>query len=230
MALKINRTTQRVLRGIGIVLLILAVICMAKVFFWEKDYYRNKTGEERAVADVPITRVISALNPSEEKPTDKEMAEYQVEKETPRYLDIERLKVHARVQISEVDTNGLLAVPNNIYDASWYSGSGKPGSNSYIIISGIHSTKNKKGIFANLDSLEEGDIITLENGAGDKFAYAVKEINVISDQKDSDQVLAKLQTRLNQTETLSLVTVKTGGANQEFESLVMLRANPVEQD
>ncbi len=225
MALKINRTTQRVLKGIGIVLLVIAVTFMAKTFIWEKDYYRTKTGEKRAVADAPITRIISALNPSEKKPTDKELSEYQVEREFPRYLDIERLKIHARVQMSKVDTNGLLAVPNNIYDANWYSGSSKPGHNGYIIISGIHSTKSNKGIFANLDSLEVGDIIKIENGAGDTFKYEVKEINIVSDQKDSNSVLAKMQTRLNQSETLSLVTVKTNSANQEFESLVMLRAN-----
>ena len=225
MALKINRTTQRVLKGIGIVLLIVLVLCMGKILIWETNYYHNKTSEERAVADVPITRVVSALNPSEEKPTDKEIAEYQVEKETPRYLDIERLKIHARIQISEVDTNGVLAVPNNIYDASWYSGSNKPNHGGYIIISGIHSTKDKKGIFASLDSLEEGDEIVIEVGSGDKYTYEVKEINIVSDQKDSDQVLAKMQTRLNQKETLSLVTVKTSGSDQEFESLVMLRAN-----
>ncbi|MBR5670145.1 class F sortase, partial [Candidatus Saccharibacteria bacterium] len=144
--------------------------------------------------------------------------------DTPRYLDIERLKIHARIQISEVNTNGLLATPNNIYDASWYSGSSKPGHNGYIIISVIHSNGSNKGIFANLDSLEKGDIIKIENGAGDTYQYKVEEINVISDQNDSDDVLAKMQTRLNQAETLSLVTVKTNSSNQEFESLVMLRA------
>ena len=224
MALKINRTTQRVLRGIGIVLLIIVIASMAKIFIWEKDYYRNKSGEERAMADVPITRIVSAINPSEKEPTAKEISEYQVEKDTPRYLDIERLKIHARIQISEVNTNGLLATPNNIYDASWYSGSSKPGHNGYIIISGIHSNGSNKGIFANLDSLEKGDIIKIENGAGDTYQYKVEEINVISDQNDSDDVLAKMQTRLNQAETLSLVTVKTNSSNQEFESLVMLRA------
>lgn len=228
MALKINRTTQRVFKGIGIVLLIVLVLAMGKIFIWETDYYRSKTGEERATPDVPIERVVSALNPSEEKPSEKEIASYQVEKDAIRYLDIERLKIHARVQISEVDTNGILAVPNNIYDANWYAGSSYPGQNGYIIISGIHSTKNNKGIFADLDSLEKDDEIVLETGAGDKYTYQVKEINIISDQKDSNNVLAKMQTRLNSKETLSLVTVKNSSTKQEFESLVMLRANPKE--
>ena len=224
MALKINRTTQRVLKSIGIVLLIAVVAVMFKILIWEDGYYKNKTGEQRAVADVPITQIVSALNPSEKQPSKEEIDKYQVQKEEPRYLDIKRLDIHARALISEVDTNGILAVPGNIYDVNWYSGSSKPGHNGYIIFSGIHSGKTKKGVFANLDSLEKGDEITIENGAGDKYTYQVKEVNIISDQKDSDTVLAKMQTRLDDKETLSLVTVKTGGNKQEFESLVMLRA------
>jgi len=224
MALKINRTAQRVLKGIGIVLLVVVIIIMVKILIWEDSYYKNKTGEERAVADVPITQIVSALNPSEEQPTKAEIDKYQVQKEEPRYLDIKRLDIHARALISEVNTNGILAVPGNIYDVNWYSGSSKPGHNGYIIFSGIHSGKNKKGVFANLDSLERGNEITIENGAGDKFVYEVREVNIISDQKDSDNVLAKMQTRLDDKETLSLVTVKTSGSQQQFESLVMLRA------
>lgn len=224
MALKINRTTRRVIKGIGIVLLVVVVVCMIKILIWENSYYKSKTSEERATPDVPITQVVSVLNPSEDKPTQEQIDQYQVQKEEPRYLDIKRLDIHARVLVSEVDTSGILAVPDNIYDANWYSGSSKPGKGGYIVISGIHSGKTQKGIFANLDSLEKGDEIAIETGAGDKYTYQVEEINVISDQKDSDEVLAKMQTRLGSQETLSLVTVKTSGSQQKFESLVMLRA------
>ena len=224
MALKINRTTQRVIKGIGIVLLIAIIAVMLKILAWEDNYYKNKTGEERAIADVPITQIVSAINPSEKQPSKDDIDKYQVQKEEPRYLDIKRLNIHARALISEVDTNGILAVPDNIYDVNWYSGSSEPGHNGYIIFSGIHSSNDKKGVFADLDSLEQGDEITVENGSGEKFTYQVKEVNIISDQNDSDTVLAKMQTRLDDKETLSLVTVKTNNNNQQFESLVMLRA------
>lgn len=224
MALKINRTAQRVFKGIGIVLLVILVACMLKILIWESSYYRNKSSETRAAADAPITRIVSALNPDETKPTDKEIANYQVEADKPRYLDIKRLNVHARVQISSVNTNGLLSVPNNIYDTSWYSGSSRPGHGGYIIVSGVGIANNSKGVFANLDSLEQDDEIVLEVGLGDKYTYQVKEINIVSDEKDTESTLAKLQKRLDQKETLSLVTLKTSGADQKFESLVMLRA------
>ena len=224
MALKINRTTQRVIKGIGIVLLIVVIAMMLKILVWEDNYYKSKSSEQRAIADVPITQIVSAFNPSDKQPTKDEISKYQVQKEEPRYIDIKRLDIHARTIITEADTNGILAVPNNIYDVNWYSGSSKPGQNGYIIMSGIHSSKDKKGVFADLDSLEENDEITIENGAGDKYTYIVKEINIISDQKNSNAVLAKMQTRLDDKETLSLVTVKTTDSRQTFESLVMLRA------
>lgn len=224
MALKINRTTQRVIRGIGIVLLICLIACMAKILIWETSYYRNKSSEQRATADAPITRIVTVINPDKKKPTDKEINEYQVEADKPRYIDIKRLNIHARVQVSSVDTNGLLSVPNNIYDASWYSGSSRPGHGGYIILSGVGTAKTAKGVFADLDSLEKGDEITLQVGIGDKYTYEVKEINIVSDEKDSEATLAKLQKKLDQKETLSLVTLKTSGAEQKFDSLVMLRA------
>lgn len=224
MALKINRTTQRVIRGIGIALLIVIVVIMAKILIWEAGYYRSKTSEERAPADVPITRVVSALTPDESKPTDSEIAKYQVESDKPRYLDIPRLNIHARVQISAVNTNGLLAVPDNIYDANWYSGSSKPGHGGYIVISGISATKSAKGIFANLDSMEKDDEIVIETGIGNQYTYLIKEINIVSAGKEADETIAKLQSRLDQKETLSLITTKASNAQQEYESLVMLRA------
>ena len=74
MALKINRTTRRVIKGIGIALLIILVAIMLKILVWENNYYKTKTGEERAMADVPITQIISALNPSETEPTAEDIA------------------------------------------------------------------------------------------------------------------------------------------------------------
>ena len=224
MALKINRTTRRVIKGIGIVLLIIVVAIMLKILIWENNYYKTKTGEQRAMADVPITQIISAINPSENEPSKDEVAKYQVEKDAPRYITIQRLGITARVIKAEADTNGILSTPDNIFDANWHSGSSAPGEGGCVIISGIHSGKTKQGIFANLDSIEKSDEIVIENGSGDKYRYEVKEINIISDQKDSDKTLVKVQSRVEGKETLSLVTVKTRKNSNEFESLVMLRA------
>jgi len=222
MALKINRKVQYVLRGIGIVLLLILILGMVKILVWEHDYYGNKGSEERAPADVAITSMATIFNPSTKKPTDQEFSEYQVEADTPRFIDIERLDIHAIVERSVVETAGVLPLPENIHNAAWYSGSGKPGQNNYIIISGIHSFNNKNGLFANLDSLEQGDKIIIETGSGNKYTYAVKEITMISD-GDAERQLPYMQRRIDDQETLSLITAKSNESG-EYNSFVMLRA------
>ena len=222
MALKINRKVQYILKGIGIVLLLILIVGMIKILVWEHNYYTTKSSEERAAADVAITSMATIFNPSTIKPNDKDFENYQVEADTPRFIDIERLGIHAMVERSVVETAGVLPLPDNIYNAAWYSGSGKPGQNNYIIISGIHSFDKKKGLFANLDSLEQGDKILIETGSAKKYTYEVKEITMISD-GDAEQQLPYMQRRIDDQETLSLITAKSNESG-EYNSFVMLRA------
>lgn len=226
MALKINRKVQYILKGIGIVLLLILIVGMAKILIWEHDYYTNKSSEERAPADVAITSMATIFNPSTIKPNDKDLAQYQVEADTPRFIDIERLDIHAMVERSVVETAGVLPLPDNIYNAAWYSGSGKPGQGNYIIISGIHSFDKKKGLFANLDSLEQGDKIIIETGSAKKYTYEIKEITMISD-GDAERQLPYMQRRIDDQETLSLITAKSNESGS-YNSFVMLRSVLVE--
>ena len=50
MALKINRKLQNILRVIGWAVLAVLIVCMAKIFIWERNYYNTKTGEPRSRA------------------------------------------------------------------------------------------------------------------------------------------------------------------------------------
>ena len=227
MALKINRKVQYVLKGIGIVLLLILVYCMAKILIWERNYYDTKSSEERAQADVAITSVATIDNPAIMKLSEDDFTTYQVEADTPRFLDIERLGIHTIIERSVVETAGVLPTPDSIYTAAWYSGSGKPGQNNYIIISGIHSFRGMNGIFANLDSLEKDDKITIETGGGARYTYAVKEITMISD-GDAERQLPYMQRRIDDQETLSLITATTTEAG-DYNTFVMLRAVLVEK-
>ena len=169
-----------------------------------------------------VTKIETVLSPSEFEPTEKEVAEYQTGANTPRYLDIPRLEVHARVRESAVDMN-TLPMPNTIYDAAWFSGSGMPGFGGDILISGLSRGKTKPGIFANLDSLENGDEITIERGDGEKYTYQVADLQII-DAEDAENKLSGAQRRIDDKETLSLITVRASEDNSEYESIVMLRA------
>ena len=222
MALKIDRRLSNIGKILGWVLVAIIAVGLIKVFIWERGYYHEKSNEQRAKADVVVTRIETVLSPSEFEPTEKEVADYQTSPNIPRYLDIPRLDVHARVRESAVDLN-TLPMPNIIYDAAWFSGSGMPGFGGDVLISGLSRGKTKAGIFANLDSLEKGDEIIIERGDGEKFTYEVADLQII-DADEAEYKLSGVQRRIDDKETLSLVTVHASEDNSAYESIVMLRA------
>lgn len=222
MALKINRTVSRIGQILGWALVAIIAVLLIKTYVWEKNYYATKTNETRAKADVVITEIETILSPSEFEPSEDEIKEYQVEANNPRYLDIPRLDIHARVRHSAVDNNKL-PLPNDIYDVAWFAGSSAPGQGGNVLISGLYKGRTKDGVFKNLDSLEKGDEITIERGDGEKFTYEVRELQIV-DAKDAANELPGVQRRIDDKETLSLVTARTYAEGGEYESIVMLRA------
>ena len=222
MALKINRTVSRIGQILGWALVVIIAVLLIKTYVWEKNYYATKTNETRAKADVVITEIETILSPSEFEPSEDEIKEYQVEANNPRYLDIPRLDIHARVRHSAVDNNKL-PLPNDVYDVAWFAGSSAPGQGGNVLISGLYKGRTKDGVFKNLDSLEKGDEITIERGDGEKFTYEVRELQIV-DAKDAANELPGVQRRIDDKETLSLVTARTYAEGGEYESIVMLRA------
>ena len=220
MALKINRKLQNILRIIGWAVLAVLIVCMAKIFIWERNYYNTKSGEPRSRADVVITQLAEASNPSEDVP---DLSAHQVEATKPRYLSIERLDIKSRVKESTVNSE-VLAVPQNIYDVMWSAGSSKPSQGGVILMSGLSRGETKQGAFANLDSLEKGDKIEIELGNGSKYTYKVSEIRIV-DAYDAEHELPSIQRRIDDKETLSLVTaIEKSDAETDYTSIVIVRA------
>ncbi len=220
MALKINRKLQITFKVIGWVLGIILAICMIKILLWERNYYNTKSAETRARSDVVITQLAEAIAPSEDEP---DLDSYQVEATKPRYLIIDRLDLKTRIKESTVNSE-TLAVPQNIYDAMWAAGSSKPGQNGVILMTGLARGEHKIGAFANLDSLEVGDEISIETGGGAKYTYVVAEIRII-DAYDAETELPSIQQRIDDKESLSLLTAKEINDDQsDYTSIVIVRA------
>ena len=74
-----------------------------------------------------------------------------------------------------VKSTGELMAPNNIFDAGWYEASGKPGQGGTMIIDGHNGGPHVHGIFKDLPSLSDGDLITIERGDGVVYRYRVVE-------------------------------------------------------
>lgn len=224
MSLKISKTANNILKIVGWLAVLIVIVLLAKIYIWERGYYANKTKEARSVAPAVITQVAKAINPSEIKPTDQDVADFQVSADEPRYLTIARLELDKVIITGTSVNNNVLQSPENIYEVAWYSGSARPGTNGYSIITGLaDSPSGKAGIFANLDSLEAGDEIQIENGAGEKYTYEVKLINIY-DENSIEQGLVAAQQKVDNKETLILVTNIKGDQSAKYNSVAIVRA------
>ena len=116
-----------------------------------------------------------------------------------------------------------MPLPNNVYDVCWYSGSGRPGDNSTILISGLKRGIKQTGAFANLDSLEKDDSIAIVRGDGTRFDYKVAEIRII-DRKNAKDELPSAQKRLEDKETLTLITTNRANVSSDYESIIFVHA------
>lgn len=147
---------------------------IVKVATFENWYYSSKDGSERAIA------VTATEELDEEEPTVEEVDAYAVEENKPRYLTVEKLGiVKARVLPMGVNTLGELATPNNVYDVGWYEASGLPGRGGTMIIDGHNGGPHVFGVFKNLPSLVDGDMIEVERGDGKIFKYRVVDSEAI---------------------------------------------------
>ena len=91
-------------------------------------------------------------------------------------------------------------------------------------MSGLSRGETKQGAFANLDSLEKGDKIEIELGNGSKYSYKVSEIRIV-DAYDAEHELPSIQRRIDDKETLSLVTaIEKSDAETDYTSIVIVRA------
>jgi LPXTG-site transpeptidase (sortase) family protein len=191
-------------RIIFILVIVVLLLCALKISLWEKKYYAEKEGSERAVA--VVGDVDTTETPSEEEVTEKQRAEYTVSADKPRYLNIDKLGIkNARVIEVGVDAKGQMQTPNSIYDAGWYIGSKLPNQGGTTVIDG-HNGANQKGIFKELNTLVAGDILSIEMGDGSIYNYRVYD-NVQIELKKANQYLTDMMTSPVQgQESVTIIT------------------------
>lgn len=111
--------------------------------------------------------------PSTVKPSTSAVGNYVVGPTMPRYLNIPKLGVHARVLSLGITKSGALATPNNVFDTGWYNESSLPGQPGAMLIDGHVSSWTAHGVFYGLKNLQPGDEIQVERGDGTTFNYQV---------------------------------------------------------
>lgn len=105
------------------------------------------------------------------KPTALEVAHYIVAGSSPRYLNISKLDVHARIQpsTSKKDTS----LPSNSNDVTWASSSSLPGKTGVTLMTGFASSAGVPGVFSQISNLKSGDVMQIEKGDGSMVNYRV---------------------------------------------------------
>lgn len=195
------------------ILIILFLIFFIRVITFENNYYQEKEGSERTV-----TEQSTGADLDETKPTAEAVAEYNVAPDRPRYLTIEKLKVNnARVLPMSVNTNGELETPNNIFDVGWYENSSKPGQGGTMIIDGHNGGPHVYGVFKDTPKLENGDIIQIERGDGQKFKYQVVENKTIPLSESNAYMSTAAKSPESGKESVTLITC-TGEWSQQQDT------------
>lgn len=217
MSLKLDFSWKKCLKwgGIGLVL-VLFLGFFIRVVTWEDAYYREKEGSEREIT----TQVVATEELDETEPTEEEIREYTVAPDRPRYLTVGKLGIYnARILAMGVNADGALSTPYNIFDAGWYTASGRPGYGGTVVIDGHNGGPTMYGIFKYLPTLTMGDIITVERGDGAIFNYSVVE-NVEISLDDSDNYMATaLRSPESGRESITLISCSGEWSQSRFTYL-----------
>lgn len=132
-------------------------------------------------AEGSVVETASAVIPSTEKPTETAVRNYAVAPNMPRYIDVPKLGVHARVLSMSVDRNNELLAPTNVHNAGWYNASAQPGQMGAMLVDGHSGIGNYKGVFHSIGTLAAGDVITITRGDGTTFEYYVVRTETIDE-------------------------------------------------
>ena len=106
--------------------------------------------------------------------SDDDLSKHRVPAAAPRFISIPQLLVKARVIGVNFSPEAGLEVPANVYDAGWVQNSMQPGKEGAVLIDGLGAGINENAIFRDINTLQPGSIIEIENGEGTKFRYTVK--------------------------------------------------------
>ena len=209
---------------------LLLLVFFVKVATYEASYYSEKEGSERVVVETTVETATEEL--IEVAPEEEEIREYVVAEDRPRYLRISKLNINnARILPMGVNAKRELDTPVNIFEVGWYDASGKPGFGGTLVIDGHNGGPHVHGVFKDLPSLVEGDIITVERGDGVVYNYSVVE-NVSVLLEDADDYMAtaaKSPRQGKESVTLISCTGEWSQKQQTYLSRQFVRAVLVEQ-
>ncbi len=97
---------------------------------------------------------------------------------TPAVLKIPAIGVNANIEQVGRKADGSMGTPSNFTDVAWYALGGEPGGHGNVVIDGhVDNALTKSGVFENLQQLQKGDYVTLEDTSGHAVVYQVSDVS-----------------------------------------------------
>jgi len=158
----------------------------------------------------------------ESKPTLGEIQVYQAAADAPRLLKIPKLDVEARVKRVGTSLTGEPISPSNIFDAGWYDDSDKPGQAGTMLVVGHVSGATKSGIFHDLGSLQQNDLVLIERGDKSVVTYIVNKVQTYTDdQIDMSTALQSITADKNGLNLLTSTANYDGGSSKTEQRIIV---------
>lgn len=216
-----HESSHLMLRLIAAIVFIL--LCLLVTFYGLRWY---NTGE---IGPFPLPVAAVGLSVDETDITAAQRAKFSPEAAEPRYLSIPVIGLEqARILGVDVDKNRMLKLPGNINDVGWYSKSAQPGSGTgAVLLNGRSAGPTRPGAFAKAESLQQGDVISLERGDGEVLNYEVYDVRMMSVEQASKSGMKEMMLSAEPaTEGLSLVVTAGNWVPklQEYDRRIMVRA------
>jgi len=173
--LKLPDRRMALLYGMAVIVFGAGVFVAVNGFHTNQQVAAQVKGQQKQTNASVADHVV----PTTEKPSSSVVRTYTVAPNVPKYVDIPKLGVHARVLSEGVTKSGALQVPWNIYDTGWYNASAQPGQNGATLIDGHSGIGKTHGVFWRLASLTTGDRITITRGDNQQFTYSVVKVQTV---------------------------------------------------
>ncbi len=110
----------------------------------------------------------------------------------PERLIIPAIGVDAKVEEVGLTKGGAMAVPVNFTDVGWYKYGSLPGQSGNAVIAGhINNGLAFPAVFAKLDTLKTGDIISVESESGQKLSFVVASMRAYPQDAIAPEVFSR---------------------------------------
>ena len=119
----------------------------------------------------------------------------------PVRLRIPAIEVDAYVGAVGVNSSGEMAVPANSHDVGWFEFGPHPGERGSSVIAGhLDSVSGEGGVFVELNKLQMGDLLYIEDDRGVTVTFRVRESRIYdpgyADEVFCQEVLNTISTRV----------------------------------